>query len=78
DSPWDLTAFIDDLGYNVDNGKALSTIYTMPYSADLESWYYPGDEETNQVETTDSDYASSGTSDGSAPTPGSDAGDVDC
>jgi 3-mercaptopyruvate sulfurtransferase SseA len=78
DSPWDLTAFIDDLGYNVDNGKDLSTIYTMPYSADLESWYYPGDEETNQVETTDSDYASSGTSDGSAPTPGSDAGDVDC
>lgn len=74
-SPWDLTFFIDNLGYNVNNGKTLSTIYQTPYSIDLETWYAPGDEETNQVEESDSDYATSGTiNNNEAPSAGSDSG----
>ncbi|WP_321532578.1 selenite/tellurite reduction operon rhodanese-like protein ExtH [uncultured Desulfuromonas sp.] len=80
DSPWDLSFFVDDLAYNADDAdKTVADIYTMPYSADLESWYNPGDEETDQVETTDSSYVTSGSSDdGDAPSAGGDSGSVGC
>ena len=79
DTPWDLSDFVDDLAYNADDAdKTIDSIYKMPYSVDLESWYYPGDEETNQVETTDSSYVSGGSSDvGDAPSAG-DSGSVGC
>lgn len=68
-SAWDISQYVvtGDFnaptlapGYNVNNGKALSEIYRTPFSSDLESWYAPGSAETNQVETTDDAYISSG------------------
>jgi len=68
-SAWDLSQYVvtgDYLaptlapGYNVNNGKTWADIYKTPFSSDLESWYAPGSAETNQVESTDDSYISSG------------------
>ena len=76
-SAWDLSQYVDSLGYNVNNGKTLADIYITPYSQDLERWYQPGAAETNQVEAADQAYISSG-GQTAPPTSVGGGGDVGC